>query len=41
MTLNGTQIQSSEHLEELIVDLPEESKTALRDLFALEQTATE
>jgi hypothetical protein len=37
MTLNGVQIESSEHLEQLIIDLSDESKDALRALFSEEQ----
>jgi hypothetical protein len=41
MTLNGIVIQSAEHLNELIADLPDESKIALQALFAEEQSAAQ
>ena len=37
MTINGVEVQSSEHLEELIADLDEESKQGLRDLYEKEK----
>jgi hypothetical protein len=37
MTINGIEVQSSEHLEELIADLDEESKQGLRDLYTQEK----
>lgn len=37
MTINGVEVQSSEHLEELIADLDEESKQGLRVLYTQEQ----
>jgi hypothetical protein len=36
MTINGIEVQSSEHLEQLIVDLDEESKQGLRELYKQE-----
>lgn len=33
LILNGIEISSKEQLEELIIDLPEESKTGLRLIF--------
>ena len=33
LILNEIEVTSAEQLEQLIVDLPEESKTALRNLF--------
>ena len=41
MTLNGTEVQSTEHLEQMIVDMPEETKEFLRSLFASEPPATQ
>lgn len=37
MTINGVEVQSSEHLEELIVGLDEESKQGLRVLYEKEK----
>ena len=37
MTINGIKVQSSEHLEELIADLDEESKQGLRVLYEKEK----
>ena len=37
MTINGIEVQSSEHLEELIADLDEESKQGLRVLYEQEK----
>ena len=36
MTLNGTEIQSSEQLEQMIADMPEETKDFLRSIFGSE-----
>lgn len=37
MTINGVEVQSSEHLEELIVELDDESKQGLRSLYEKEK----
>jgi hypothetical protein len=37
MIINGAQVQSAEHLEELIIDMDEESKIGLRALYQEEQ----
>jgi hypothetical protein len=36
MIINEIEVQSSEHLEELISSMDEESKQGLRDLYQLE-----
>jgi len=37
LVLNGIEVGSKEHLEELIMDLPEESKIALRLIYEEQQ----
>jgi hypothetical protein len=36
MTINGIEVLSVEHLEELAIDMDEQSKVGARILFALE-----
>lgn len=37
MIINGTEVQSQEHLETLITEMDEESKVGLRQLYQEEQ----
>lgn len=37
MTINGIEVQSSEHLEELIIEMDEDSKIGIRVLYQQEQ----
>lgn len=37
MIINGTEVQSQEHLEVLITEMDEESKIGLRELYKNEQ----
>ena len=40
MTLNGVEIQSSEQLEQMIADMPEETKQFLRSLLQTDEPQT-